>query len=146
MIKICTFSNCIHWLYAAEIKPRIYSSHTFLCEDINLYIHGLLTIFLFSFTLTMAMLSLTCTQRYSKATGSLLKRSMGSFGTKLILKRHLILCELGLWVTQDSAIIIRAWQPWLNNAVSGNVTLLQSYEVARKIILSNKKLCHRLFY
>lgn len=91
----------VHWLYAAETKPRTYCGHTFL----SVYILNA-TIFLFSILLTMAMVSLTCTQRYSKATGSLLKRSMGSFGTKLILKRHLILCELGRWVTQNSGIII----------------------------------------
>ena len=72
---------------------------------------------------------------------------MGSFGTKLILKRHLILCELGLWVTYDSAIIIlELGNPGqaTRSVVSGNVTLFQSHVVARKIILSNKELCHGL--
>lgn len=94
----------------------------------SIYIHSK-CILKFSFTLAMARFSLTCTQRYSKATGSRLKRSMGSFGTKLILKRHLILCELGLWVTQDSAIImLELGNPgWATGSiVLGNVTLLQS--------------------
>ena len=60
----------------------------------------------------MSQLSHTWTYRYSKATGSRLKRSIGYFGTKLIRKRHLILWELGLWVTEKNRPMIRLLQGW----------------------------------
>lgn len=42
---------------------------------------------------------LTWTYRYSNATASLLSKSSGSFGTKVIRKKHFILCDPGLCVT-----------------------------------------------